>query len=99
MELRLKPLLKLVRAYYRKPIPSSAWTPEFVKLFSDLKSCITLSPVIARFDPAKPTFLRTDWSSESMGWILIQPADDKESKIAMVHLRSTGTCFLTYPSK
>ena len=92
MEMCLKPLRKLVKTYYRKPIPPSAWTPEFVKLFSDLKSCITSSPVLARFDPAKPTFLKTDWSSEGMGWILMQPADDEESKIAMAHLRRTGEC-------
>lgn len=92
MEMRLKLLHKLVKAYYRKPITSSAWTPEFVKLFSDLKSCITSSPVLARFDPAKPTFFKTDWSSEGMGWILMQPADDEESKIAMDHLQVTGNC-------
>ena len=27
-----------------------------------------------------------------MGWILMQPANDEESKIAMAHLRCTGKC-------
>ena len=27
-----------------------------------------------------------------MGWILMQPADDEESKIAMAHLQRTGEC-------
>ena len=57
--MRLNSLRKLVKVYYRNPIPSSVWTPEFVKLFSDLKICITSSPVLARFDPVKPTFLKT----------------------------------------
>ena len=89
MEMCLKLLRKLVKAYYRNPTPSSACTPEFVKLFSDLKSCITSSSALARFDPANPTFLKMDWSSKGMGWILMQPADDEESKTAMAHLRCT----------
>ena len=40
---------------------------------------VTVSPVLARFDPLKPTFLKTDWSAEGMGWILMQPTDYVES--------------------
>ena len=65
--MRLKPLRKLVKLHYRKPIPDKSWTPELTKLFFDLKTCITSSPVLARFDPSKPTFLKTDWCSAGMG--------------------------------
>ncbi len=78
MEMRLKPLRSLVKLYYRKPIPPSAWTDTLKQLFEDLKVCITSSPVLARFDSTKPTFLKTDWSSEGMGWILMQPENDEE---------------------
>ena len=37
MEVRLKPLRRLVKSYYRKPIPTLDWSPELIKLFSDLK--------------------------------------------------------------
>ena len=92
MEIRLKPLRKLVKKYYRKAIPSLAWSPHLIELFHDLKQCITSSPVLSRFDPNKPTFLKTDWSSEGMGWILMQPADNAESVRATKHLISTGDC-------
>jgi len=68
------------------------WTPELISLFAELKVGITSSPVLARFDPEKPTFLKTDWSAEGMGWILMQPADDKESTKAMQLLKRTGEC-------
>ena len=92
MELRLKPLRKLVKKFYRKPIPENAWTEELKSLFSDLKQCITSSPVLARFDPNKPTFLKTDWSSEGMAYILMQPSDDAESQKAMKLLEKSGIC-------
>ena len=79
IETRLKPLQRLVKSYYRKPVHTVALTPELVKLFSDLKLCIPSSPVLARFDPAKPTFLQIDWSIEGVAWICIQPSDDQES--------------------
>ena len=78
IKIKLKSLRALVKQFYRKPIPTESWSPELVKLFSDLKICITSSPILARFDTTRPTFLKTDGSSEGMGWILIQPADDEE---------------------
>ena len=35
--------------------------------------------MLARFDPDKPVFLKTDYSAEGMGWILMHPATDPES--------------------
>jgi len=67
----------------------SEWTPELITLFDELKVGVTSSPVLAWFDPDKPTFLKTDWSAEGMGWILMQPADDAESLKAAVLLKET----------
>ena len=92
MEIRMKPLRKLCKKYYRKDIPALAWTQDLIQLFKDLKICVTSGPVLARYDPDKPTFLKTDWSADGMGWILMQPADDEESVRATTHLQETGEC-------
>ena len=76
MEIRLKPLRKLLKQYYRKTISTIAWTSDLVSLFEELKVTFTSSPVLARFNPLKPTFIKTDWSAEGMEWTLIQPTDD-----------------------
>ena len=92
MEIKLKKLRALVKQFYRKEIPSIAWTPALVKLFADLKMCITSAPVLARFDTTRPTFLKPDWSSEGMGWILMQPANNNESQAASKKLLALGEC-------
>ena len=48
--------------------------------------------MLARFDPDKPVFLKTDYSAEGMGWILMQPATNPESTTAIKQLRSSGNC-------
>jgi len=55
-EMRLKPLRKLCKRFYRKEIPQMGWTMELISLFEELKVGITSSPVLARFDADKPTF-------------------------------------------
>ena len=52
-------------------------TPELIKLFDKLKKLVTYSLFLARFYPDKPTFLKTDWNAEGVGWILIQTAYDE----------------------
>ena len=91
-EIRLKPLRQLYRRFLRSELPILAWTPASIQLFEDMKACITSSPVLARYDPSKPTMLKTDWSAEGMGFILMQPADDNESKTATAQLQKNGTC-------
>ena len=91
-EIRVKPLRALHRRYNRKPIPHMAWSAELIALFQDLKLAITSSPVLVRYDPDQPLFLKTDWSSDGMGWILLQPAGDKESQQAAKTLLQNGEC-------
>ena len=64
-EIILKALRKFTKHYYHKPIPLMAWTPQLITLFSELKHGVNSSSVLTRFDPDKPTFLKTDWSSEA----------------------------------
>ena len=84
MDIRLKPLRKLLNQYYRKTIPMMAWTPDLISLFEELKVIITSYPVLVRFASLKPTFLKIDLSAEGMGWILMQPIDDIESTKALL---------------
>ena len=64
MKIKLKTLRKFLKTYYRKTILLVAWTLDLIQLFEELKVTITSSPVLARFNPEKPTFLKIDWSSE-----------------------------------
>ena len=91
-EITLKPLRTLERQYRRKEIPKEAWTYELASLFHDLKQLILDSPLLARYDPSKPTFLKTDWSAHGMGFILCQPDDSSESTSAITTLQNTGDC-------
>ena len=92
MEIRLKPLRKLLKQYYRKTIHIMACIPDLISIFEELKVTIISSPMLARFDPLKPTFLKIDWSGEEMGWTLMQPTDDIESTKATNVLLKCGEC-------
>ena len=92
LEMRIKPLRSLIKKYFRTDIPLLAWTPNIITLFHDIKVSITSSPVLARYDPSKPTFLKNDWSAKGMGWIFMQPADNEESIRATTPLLETGEC-------
>ena len=91
-EIRLRSLRSLYRQYRGNSIPLMAWSPELIELFHELKVCITSSPVLRRYDPTEPVFLKTDWSAEGMGWILMQPASDEISQKAVQTLIETGEC-------
>ena len=69
-------------------------TPDLISLFEELKVTITSSPVLARCDSPKPTFLKTDWSVEGMGLILMKPSDDIEfTKVTKALLNVVNTRF------
>ena len=91
-EMRIKPLRRLLKQYFRTKIPLMSWTPSLIELFHDIKLSVTSSPLLSRFDASKPTFLKTDWSSKGMGFILMQPANDDESTNAIKELHANGTC-------
>ena len=37
-EVRIKPLQKIYRDYFRKNIPLMAWSPDLIQLFQDMKT-------------------------------------------------------------
>jgi len=86
----MKPPRELYKHFYRSDILIMGWTTKLIQLFEDLKIGITSSPVLSRFDPRKPTILKTDWSARGMSWILIQPADDDASVKATATLKKIG---------
>ena len=95
LELKLKSLRRLCGTYYQQPIPMMAWTPYLISLFYDLKVSTTSSPVLSCFDPEKPTFSKTDLNAEGMGWILMQPEDEKESQKDTAHLKILENSYST----
>ena len=58
LEMRLKQLQLLIKTYFRTTIPMMVWTLDLIKLFEDIKICVTSSPVLARYVPIKPAFLK-----------------------------------------
>jgi hypothetical protein len=92
LEIKLKPLRKLIKLYHRKPIPPTAWTPTLRLLFDEVKLGVTSSPCLARYDHHKPTFLKTDWSADGFGSILMQPDDSPASLAATKRLVEEGIC-------
>ena len=53
------------------------WAPALIELFNEFKNVVISSLVLAIFDPGEETLLKTDWSTEGMGCIFMQPADDE----------------------
>lgn len=60
LEMHIKPLRAMIKSYFRAQIHMMAWSPSIIQSFDDIKVCITSSPILARFDLSKPTFLKTD---------------------------------------
>src|SRR5688500_8205004 len=82
----------MCRNYKHTSIPDSAWTPELLTLFQKLKDDITSSPCLARADSTKPFFLKTDWSKDGMGMILMQPDDSAASRDAIAAMARGEPC-------
>ena len=91
-EMKVAPLRQLYTKYLHSKIPANAWTVELSSLFSSLKKDLTTEPVLARYDSSKPVFLKTDWSSLGMSFILTQPGNDKASVKATRKLLDVGIC-------
>ena len=61
-------------------------------MFVSLKTSITSSPLLVRFDSTTPLFLKTDWSSTGMGYILMQPDDSADAQVATTKLSDKNEC-------
>jgi hypothetical protein len=91
-EMKVGPLRLLYSKYLHQQIPKEEWTEDLKRLFSSLKNDLTSEPVLARYDSSKPVFLKTDWSSLGMSFILMQPSDDAVSTAAIKKLVEHGVC-------
>ena len=89
-EINIKVLRKIQQLCHRQRIPLLAWTLTLLLLVEQRKKHLTTSPVLAWFDNENSIFLKTDWSAESMGFILMQPNDSTKSLVATIKLRSTS---------
>ena len=88
----MKPLRALIKKYSSAVTPLLAWTQLLLKLFDELKTCLTSDPCLARACSSKLFFLKTDWSSVGMGWILMQPNDYATCVAALANLRVGLPC-------
>ena len=70
-ELKAKPLRALYTKHMHKRIPADKWIDGLKNVFTSLKRDVTSSRVMARYDSSKPCFLKTDWSSRAMLFILM----------------------------
>jgi hypothetical protein len=89
-EVRIKPFRKIQAKSPRPGLLSLAeessffsgfWLPEHDKLLEELKADILSKPTLARPDPHRRFYLKTDWSCEAMGAVLCQAPDDENSKM------------------
>ena len=91
-ELKVAPLRAMYLKFSHKSIPANAWTDDLKQLFESLKADLTSEPLLARYDSTKPLFLKTDWSSLGLSFILMQPSNDEASKAATDLLLRSGEC-------
>ena len=59
---------------------SKLWGDEEKVLLERLKAAIVAGPVLARPDPKRRFYLKTDWSCEGMGAVLLQAEDTPEAR-------------------
>ena len=90
-DIKLCPLRHLAKLHHCKSIPDAAWTNPLSTLFDKLKVAITSDPCLARFNLTIPIFLKTDWSNVGMSFVLMQPADDDASHIALAILQQDNS--------
>ena len=92
-ETNVKPLRIIQRSYHCIPIPTMDWSSFHVSLFNTCKSNIPSSPLFLCYNSSKPVSLKTDWSTNGMGYILMQPDNSSDSLKTLRTLEESGNCF------
>ena len=59
---------------------SELWGEDEEALLEELKAAIVAGLVLARPDPKHHFYLKTDWSCEGMGAVLLQAKDTSEAR-------------------
>jgi len=71
---------------------TSLWTSEHETLLEDLKANVLARPTLARPDNSCHYYLKTYWSKDKMGAVLVQADDSPESREAEAEERAGGKC-------
>ena len=69
-----------------------AWSPFHISLFNTCNSNLFSSPLFRRYDSSKSVSLMTDWSTNGMNYILIQPDISSDSLKALRTIEESGNC-------
>jgi hypothetical protein len=80
-------------------IPAELWTTECDDLLVYLKEKILEAPLLARADSKKRFYLKTDWSKDGMGAVLLQAEDSDASASSVLAEYTGGHVCLTAPEK
>ena len=92
--MKVAPLRQLYSKYLHQKIPPEDWTEDLKHLFPPLKQDLISEPVLARYDSSIPVFLKTNWSSLGVSFILMQPSDDKVANAALKNCWTMGYVIL-----
>jgi hypothetical protein len=97
-KMHAEPLCHICKQEYTTPL-AAHWTPEAEGAWEDLKEAIMSDPCIQRFDYRKLCVLRTNFSSQSFGYVLLQPANNKAlTRAAQDYRNGKGFSFMTKSS-
>ena len=69
------------------------WIPPPIKLVCSCKSNPVTSPLLLRYDSSRPIFLKMNWSTGEMGYILMNP-DDSPIFLAAIKLKKLSHLWL-----
>lgn len=61
-------------------------------LFKKIKQNVMSIPCLKRANCLRPFFLKTDWLATSMGWVLMQAAEDDALQEALAELAAGKEC-------
>ena len=78
-KVNLSPFRFLIMKYNGSKIPLMAWSPALCALFDQIKLDLSFDLCLAGACSSTTFFLKIDWSSAGMGWILMQPNDSPGS--------------------
>ena len=91
-QVKCKPLRDMNIEFNRTKLPAQAWKPVLQAILKHLQHKIISSPLIGQYDSDKPIFLKTDWSTIGMSYMLLQPGDNSLYNDTIKNLRKTGEC-------
>ena len=92
-ELKALPLRKIVKEYnYPDKLTGSMYGKLEQDTFEYLRDAVLEYPILVRANPEKRFYLKTDFSSLGMGYVLCQPDDSEEALQAMRDEDAGGKC-------